>query len=83
VIAISHDMAFVADAFDRVVVMREGRVILDGSPGSVFGEPSWEALRTTYLEPPLPAVIGARLGLGATPTDATLVAALSSARRRR
>lgn len=83
VIAISHDMGFVADAFDRVVVMREGRVVLDGTPASVFGEPSWEALRSTYLEPPLPAVIGARLGLGATPTDSTLLAALSSARRRR
>ena len=79
VIAISHDMSFVADAFDRVVVLCAGRVVLDGTPGSVFAEPSWEALRSTYLEPPLPAVIGARLGLGATPTDAALLAALGSA----
>ncbi len=83
VIAISHDMGFVADAFERVVVLRDGRVVLDGTPASVFGEPSWEALRSTYLEPPLPAVIGARLGLEATPTDSTLLAALSSARHRR
>lgn len=81
VIAISHDMGFVADAFDRVVVLRAGKVVLDGSPASVFAEPSWEALRSTYLEPPLPAVIGARLGLGATPTDATLLAGLASRRR--
>ncbi len=81
VIAISHDMGFVADAFDRVVVLRAGKVVLDGSPASVFGEPSWEALRSTYLEPPLPAVIGARLGLGATPTDAVLLAALGSTER--
>lgn len=78
VIAISHDMGFVADTFDRVVVMHAGRVVLDGTPASVFGEPSWEALRSTYLEPPLPAVIGERLGLGATPTDAVLLAALGS-----
>lgn len=78
VIAISHDMGFVADTFDRVVVLRAGKVVLDGSPASVFGEPSWEALRSTYLEPPLPAVIGARLGLGATPTDAALLSALGS-----
>jgi len=79
VIAISHDMGFVADAFERVMVMRDGGVVLDGTPASVFGEPSWEALRSTYLEPPLPARVGARLGLGATPTDAALLAALSAA----
>ena len=32
VIAISHDMRFVADCFERVIVMRDGQVILDGSP---------------------------------------------------
>jgi len=78
VIAISHDMGLVADAFDRVVVLRAGTVVLDGPPSSVFAEPSWEALRSTYLEPPLPAVIGARLGLGATPTDAALLSALGA-----
>lgn len=81
VIAISHDMGFVADAFDRVVVLRAGRVVLDGTPASVFAAPSWETLRSTFLEPPLPALVGERLGLGATPTDATLLAALASRRR--
>jgi energy-coupling factor transport system ATP-binding protein len=76
VIAISHDMEFVAASFDRVVVLRAGRVILDGGPASVFDEASWHALRSTYLEPPLPAILGSRLGLGATPTDAELLAAL-------
>ena len=83
VIAISHDMGFVADAFDRAVVLRDGQVVLDGPPASVFGEPSWEALRSTYLEPPLPAVVGARLGLVATPTDAALLSALGRRTRRR
>jgi len=77
VIAISHDMEFVASSFDRVVVLRAGRVILDGVPASAFAEASWEALRSTYLEPPLPAVIGSRIGLSpATPTDEALLAAL-------
>jgi energy-coupling factor transport system ATP-binding protein len=78
VIAISHDMAFVAEAFERVVVMRDGRIILDGTSGAVFAADAWAALRSTYLEPPLPAVVGERLGLGATPTDAALVAALAT-----
>ena len=73
VIGISHDMSFVAEAFDRVVVMRDGRIIADGTPASVYGEGSWELLRSTYLEAPLAAIAGARLGLGPTPTDAALM----------
>jgi energy-coupling factor transport system ATP-binding protein len=76
VIAISHDMRFVAECFPRVVVMRAGRVVLDGPAGEVFGEAAWPELRATYLEPPLSALAGARLGLGSTPTDEALVAAL-------
>jgi energy-coupling factor transport system ATP-binding protein len=78
VIAISHDMRFVAEAFERVIVLRAGRVVLDGTPAAVFGRGSWEALRSTYLEPPLAAVVGDRLGLGSTPTDASLVEALAA-----
>lgn len=81
VIAISHDMSFVAEAFSRVVVMRSGRVILDGTPASVFAAESWEALRSTYLEPPLAAVVGDRLRLGSTPTDEALIAALRPSSR--
>lgn len=76
VIAISHDMRFVAESFERVVVMRAGRIVLDGSPADVFAEPAWPVLASTYLEPPLPARVGARLGLGPTPTQASLVEAL-------
>jgi len=78
VVAISHDMRFVAERFERVVVMREGRVVLDGSPSDVFAADRWETLRSTFVEPPLPAILGDRLGLGATPTDAALVSALTS-----
>ena len=81
VVAISHDMQFVAEAFERVVVMRAGRVILDGSPSEVFAASHAEILRSTFLEPPLPALVGARLGLGSTPTDAALVAALAASAR--
>jgi energy-coupling factor transport system ATP-binding protein len=79
VIAISHDMEFVAGSFDRVVVLRAGRVILDGTPASVFAKGSWKELRSTYLEPPLPSVIGSRMGLGSTPTDDALLKALARA----
>jgi energy-coupling factor transport system ATP-binding protein len=78
VIAISHDMRFVAESFARVVVMGDGRVLLDGSPAEVFAESAWPVLASTYLEPPYAARVGARLGLGSTPTEAALVGALTA-----
>ena len=78
VVAISHDMRFVAEAFSRVIVMRAGRIVLDGSPAEVFAEPAWPVLASTFLEPPLAARVGARLGLGATPTDEALMEALGA-----
>jgi energy-coupling factor transport system ATP-binding protein len=78
VIAISHDMEFVAGEFDRVVVMGGGRVVADAPPAEVFSPSGWELLRSTFLEPPLAARIGDRLGLGSTPTQAALLAALAA-----
>ena len=77
VVAISHDMRFAAESFERVVVMRRGQVIEDGTPEDVFAEGKWPALRSTYLDPPLPSVVGARLNLGSTPTEASLIESLS------
>ena len=66
-----------AETFERIIVMRAGRVILDGTPAEAFAADAWEALRSTYLEPPLAARLGAERGLGSTPTDAALIAALA------
>ena len=77
VIAVSHDMRFVAETFERVVVMAAGRIVLDGPPSEVFAEAAWPVLASTYVEPPLPARVGARLGLPSTPTEASLVAAVA------
>lgn len=78
VVAISHDMRFVAESFGRVVVMGAGRVLLDGSPADVFGSTNWPTLASTYLEPPFAARIGERLGLGATPTESSVADALTA-----
>ncbi|HET7677910.1 MAG TPA: ABC transporter ATP-binding protein [Candidatus Limnocylindrales bacterium] len=78
VVAISHDMRFVAEAFQRVVVMRAGRIVLDGPPAEVFAEGAWPTLASTYLEPPLPARVGAALGLGSTPREEDVVAGLAA-----
>lgn len=78
VITISHDMRFVAESFERVVVMRAGRVILDGPPAGVFAAEHAEALASTFLEAPLAARLGERLGLGTTPTETALLDALAT-----
>jgi energy-coupling factor transport system ATP-binding protein len=80
VVTISHDMRFVAETFDRVVVMGAGRVLLDGSPAEVFADTAWPVLQSTFLEPTLAARVGARLGVGSTPTESALVEALAGRR---
>jgi energy-coupling factor transport system ATP-binding protein len=78
VIAVSHDMRFVAETFERVVVMQRGRVVLDGSVSEVFAEAAWPTLASTFIEPPVAARIGARLGLGSTPTERAFVDAMAA-----
>lgn len=80
VVAVSHDMRFVAESFARVIVMRAGKIVLDGTPEVVYDEANWPALASTYLEPPLAARIGARMGIGSTPTEALLIARAREAR---
>lgn len=50
VIAILHDMDFVAEYFERTIVFAKGEVLLDGGTRAVFAEE--ERLRAAYLEPP-------------------------------
>ena len=61
--------------------MGGGRILLDGPPADVFAEAAWPVLASTYLEAPVAARAGARLGLGSTPTDEALVDALAGAAR--
>ncbi len=49
VIAITHDLAFAAEAFERVVVMRDGSIVDDGPPGRVLGAGNEALLASTGL----------------------------------
>jgi energy-coupling factor transport system ATP-binding protein len=80
VVAVSHDLRFVAETFARVVVLDRGRVVVDGPPAEAFAAPNWSALRATGLEPPTAAVIADRLGLGPLATETALVEAAGRAR---
>jgi energy-coupling factor transport system ATP-binding protein len=75
VIAISHDLRFVAENFDRIIVMGLGRVVLDGPPEVVFDGSAAAVLAGSNLEPPPAVRAGAWFGLGCTPTEAGFVAA--------
>ena len=64
VIAITHDIDFCAENFDRVVALSNGQILLDGPAGEVLGQD--EILATTYVEPPQLTRLGKRLGLPMT-----------------
>jgi energy-coupling factor transporter ATP-binding protein EcfA2 len=77
VVAITHDMEFAGSHFTRVVVMRDGQVVADGTPSTVFAPANRELLASTGLTPPPAARIAALLGLDVVPLDAEgLLAAL-------
>lgn len=50
ILFITHDMPMVARFARRVLVFRDGQILLDGTTRQVFGQP--ELLRTTFLAPP-------------------------------
>jgi energy-coupling factor transport system ATP-binding protein len=50
VLIITHDMLLVARFAKRVLVLRDGQILLDGTPRYVFGQP--DLLRSTFLAPP-------------------------------
>ena len=77
VVAITHDMEFAAAHFARVVVLRAGEVVADGSPADVFAPANHALLDSTGLLAPVTARLAARLGLDVAPltVEALLAAA--------
>lgn len=64
ILTITHDMDFCAENFERVIVMSQGQVLLDGKANDVLGQE--EILATTYVEPPQLTRLGKRLGFKET-----------------
>jgi energy-coupling factor transport system ATP-binding protein len=62
VIAISHDIDFVAENFARIVVMGQGQVLLDGTAEMIFAQA--ELLSSTDVQPPQLTRLAKRLELG-------------------
>jgi energy-coupling factor transport system ATP-binding protein len=64
VITIIHDMDFVAETFERVVVFQKGEVLIDGTAREVFSQSS--LLYDAYLEPPHVTQLCQKLGYNET-----------------
>lgn len=59
IITISHDMRLIAQTMKRVIVMAQGRVLLDGSAKEIFSKP--DVLKETFLEPPQITMLSQKL----------------------
>jgi energy-coupling factor transport system ATP-binding protein len=79
VITISHDIDFCAEHFERVVVLAEARVILDGPSRTVLAQR--EPLAQTDVEPPQLVRLAERLGLDFVPLNVDEFVTGWSARR--
>ncbi len=64
VIAVTHDMDFVANGFERAVVMNRGRIVSDDTVSMVFSQ--HDLLADTYLEPTAISLLAATCGLPRT-----------------
>lgn len=60
VITISHDLDFVAETFERIIVFHDGQVLLDDHPQAVFQDQA--LLKDAHLELPSITQLGRRLG---------------------
>ncbi|HEX9617921.1 MAG TPA: energy-coupling factor transporter ATPase [Anaerolineales bacterium] len=71
VLMITHDVDLIAHYAERLIVLHEGRVLLDGPTGEVFTKT--EQLRKSFVVPPVATQLAARLGdLGVPPHVMTL-----------
>lgn len=77
ILAITHDMDFCVENFDRVIVMAQGQIHADGPPGQAFTN---EALEIAAVEPPQLMRLAAGLGWGERPQTVPEFLAVWSAR---
>ncbi|MFB6194378.1 MAG: ABC transporter ATP-binding protein [Halobaculum sp.] len=69
VVLIEHDMGFVCEVADRVTVLDDGRVAMQGPVEEVFARDNWEWLSERYMRPPKVARLGRRVGVDALTRD--------------
>jgi len=70
VITVTHDLDFCAEHFARVIVMGQGRVLLDGPARAVLAQA--DVLAQTDVEPPQLMRLAAQLPWGDAPLPLTV-----------
>ena len=71
VLVITHDVDLIARYAERLIVLYQGRVLLDGPTAEVFAQV--EELRKSFVVPPVAAQLARELeGLGVSPSVMTL-----------
>jgi energy-coupling factor transport system ATP-binding protein len=60
IVLVTHDIDFCAEHFERVIVMGQGRVLIDGAKHDVLSRA--ELLAETFVEPPQITRLGTALG---------------------
>jgi ABC-type multidrug transport system ATPase subunit len=71
IVAITHDMALVAERVPRTIVVNDGRILADGPTRRVLSDAS--LLRAAYLRPPQATRVAQRLAdLGVAPDALTV-----------
>lgn len=80
VIVITHDMEFVAENFERTIVMAKGRIIKDAGKRKTFWDK--KTLEKAYLLQPYVADLAAELGLGPLILAEELIAAIGEKRKK-
>ena len=61
VLTISHDMEYVAENFDRIIVMAHKNIIADGNTKEILYRP--DILKEAHVKPPLSAQIAQSIGI--------------------
>ena len=73
VLCILHDMDFAAEVFERIIVLNQGKVLLDGNPREVFTNE--QVLKQAHLEQPYIMQIAKQLNMkGIFLTEEELIA---------
>jgi len=67
IIVITHDMNLAAEYSDRIIVMNQGKKLLEGSPREVFNK--IKILQKAHLEPPQVTQLTLELGIPCTPLN--------------
>jgi energy-coupling factor transport system ATP-binding protein len=75
IIVITHDMNISAEYAQRIIVLKDGRVLIDGPTRDVFSKPA--LLKTTYLNPPQITRLGQALSKFGVPGDILTVAEMA------